>query len=720
MYNRRNCFLAKVLAGCMALSMFVSPVYGEELIDVQEITVEEGDAEDFAFEGEIQETEEFPGNEGISIPEETEFVDESSNEAAEEPEEDVVPDEAAENEAEEGVADDAVADDAVAEIAEELDFVSEGFITEDAAEVVEAEPYAIKSVAITGLPLPLEGDKVADFSGKNFQDITGAAFKLDSDGAGDLGVKPGKVTYYKNGTAVTDETFVGGTTYQIEVQLTSADTSVYVFPDECTFSASMNGSTSVKLVRVSDDCCKLKYDYTVPISVRQIEISGIDKLLNGNKPDKDFEFTLNGQSINATTTMVCNKAVIVNGVKVLKVKGAEEVFAADEEILYVIEITLSSGYRFTDSVSINSGYTVKSVKEDNRKVTIWSDSSQVILKNDLCLDQDGKLRFYVNGVFSDYYTGLYSGPKEKPGMYYVIDGIVDETFTSYVKVGKTWCAVVNGQFKGKLTGLFKDDKGIWQYAKDGVFDPTYTGLASRIDDSELYYVSNGLWDVEANLLVKYQDKWHKVEAGEDKGYWSGIVKDGDTNIYVKDGVIDTSYKGLAKKYNDSKLYYVTKGTLNSTYLGFVSYKSKWYYVFQGVSKGKVTGFYKDGKKWKTAKKGVFVEYTGLAKRPDTGKFFYAKNGIFKSVTKAVKHTNNKWYYVKKGERKGLLNGFFKEDGKWKVAQKGVFDPTYTGLAYKPGEELKLYYAKDGYFKKYNGYASFKGKTYKVVDGAAVM
>ena len=164
--------------------------------------------------------------------------------------------------------------------------------------------------------------------------------------------------------------------------------------------------------------------------------------------------------------------------------------------------------------------------------------------------------------------------------------------------------VVNGvkkTYKGssfyKYTGLAKYN-GTWYYFADGVHNTKYVGTTgSTAYPSGQYFVKNGVWDKSYTGLAKNSkdSKWYYVYNGShNKNYvgTTGSTANPSGQYFVKNGTWDKSYTGLAKNSKDGKWYYVTKGSHDKKYVGLsasTANSKKIFYVKNGTWQNTYTG-----------------------------------------------------------------------------------------------------------------------------------
>ena len=218
---------------------------------------------------------------------------------------------------------------------------------------------------------------------------------------------------------------------------------------------------------------------------------------------------------------------------------------------------------------------------------------------------------------------------------------------------------------------------------------------------------------------------------------NGLVKDSDGVMrYYTNGKVDTTKTGVAQLADKSSgsWYYVEKGVFKkATGIAQRADKSNtnWYYIKDGVYT-KATGIAQKADKsssaWYYVQNGQYVKKTGIAQKADksSSAWYYVKNGVYTKATgiaqKADKSSST-WYYVKNGvytQATGVAQKADKSSSTWYYVQNGVYTKTYTGLAPRISDG-KLFYVKNGaYLSTFNGQVTYKGKTYTVKNGAAVV
>lgn len=109
----------------------------------------------------------------------------------------------------------------------------------------------------------------------------------------------------------------------------------------------------------------------------------------------------------------------------------------------------------------------------------------------------------------------------------------------------------------KKNGLLKASDGKYYYYKDGKIQKNYTGFVRK--GSSQFYVKNGVWKTNVNGMIRHSN-----------GYY----------YYVRTGIIRTNFTGFMLK--SGKRYYFNKGIWRSKYTGIVTVSGKRYYVVKGI------------------------------------------------------------------------------------------------------------------------------------------
>ena len=186
----------------------------------------------------------------------------------------------------------------------------------------------------------------------------------------------------------------------------------------------------------------------------------------------------------------------------------------------------------------------------------------------------------------------------------------------------------------------------------------------------------------------------------EKGYKYDVIKSDLSGLqmaddgkwyYYKDGVVDTSYKGLA--YANNRWWYVENGTINFKYTGMAYGNGRWWYMTNGAIDFKYTGMaYGNGRWWYFNNGAIDFKYTGTA---------YYKQ----------------WWYFSNGSINFKYTGMGYANNNWWMFQNGSINFKYTGIG--QNNSGKWYFKNGQIAWKYSGNVTYGGKTYKVQNGKVV-
>ena len=191
----------------------------------------------------------------------------------------------------------------------------------------------------------------------------------------------------------------------------------------------------------------------------------------------------------------------------------------------------------------------------------------------------------------------------------------------------------------------------------------------------------------------------------DNGAMTLTVNDKTDWFFVKNGVVDYSYTGLARD-TKGNWYFMTKGKYDKTYLG----------TSPSTTNPKGQFFVKNGTWDRT--------YTGLAHGLDK-KWYFVTNGQYdkKTIGTTGSTTNPKGqFFVKNGTWDRTYTGLAKnvKDGKWYYVTNGQWDKKFVGLSSSTTNSKKVLYVKNGVWQSsYSGKITFNNKTYTIKAGKVV-
>ena len=225
---------------------------------------------------------------------------------------------------------------------------------------------------------------------------------------------------------------------------------------------------------------------------------------------------------------------------------------------------------------------------------------------------------------------------------------------------------------------------------------------------------------------------------------NGLVEKNGTWYYYVNGVVDTSYTGLAYREGIG-WWYVEGGQINFDYTG-LAYREDigWWYVENSQITFGYTGltYTPEYGWWYVTNSQLLWDYTGLAYREDIGWWYVENSGITFSYTGLTYTPEYGWWYVTNSQLCWNYTGLaYREDiGWWYVENSGITF-SYTGLTYTPEygwwyvtnsqllwdytglafrEDIGWWYVESSNITFcYNGVVAFDGKTYTIVNSQVI-
>ncbi len=177
--------------------------------------------------------------------------------------------------------------------------------------------------------------------------------------------------------------------------------------------------------------------------------------------------------------------------------------------------------------------------------------------------------------------------KNKNGWWYVTGGKVQKDFTGLANYSNEngWFYITKGKVDRSVNGLAKNKNG-WFYLKSGKVDRSYTGFAKN--ENGYWYMESGKLTRKINSVVKDEkgviggvDEWYYVVGSKVQFDFTGLADYSNASgwWYIKDGVVDRSFEGVAKNKNGT--YYIKNGKVQKSYNGSVTYNGTTYSVVNG-------------------------------------------------------------------------------------------------------------------------------------------
>ena len=214
------------------------------------------------------------------------------------------------------------------------------------------------------------------------------------------------------------------------------------------------------------------------------------------------------------------------------------------------------------------------------------------------------------------------------------------------------------------------------YYADATWDAVRTEYEYFLKGSTDFGTDHITGDISADIVASYSisEDDYDPSTAEDDEVLSGLNKvDGVWGYYV-DGVLDTSYTGLAS--NSAGTWYVEDGIVDFGYTGLAEIDGNLYY-FSGSRLSSNTGLYKFNGTWYYFESGVVdFDYTGLASN-SSGTWYVEDSIVDFGYTGLAEIDGNLYYFS--GSRLSSNTGLYKFNGTWYYFESGVVDFDYTGL-----------------------------------------
>lgn len=243
----------------------------------------------------------------------------------------------------------------------------------------------------------------------------------------------------------------------------------------------------------------------------------------------------------------------------------------------------------------------------------------------------------------------------------------------------------------------------------------YIGLGNFGFDN---YGSWYLDSAELNGLYKSNGGWKCYKENNIDYDYDGAA----TNIFgcwkIYNGTIDFGANGFVYSEYCDAYYYTEKGKVKTDFTGLAKDPDDglWWYVVNGIIIFSYEGMAKNQWGWWYVKDGTIdFTYTGMAKN-DWG-WWYIKNGKLDQSYTGMAKNDWGWWYMKNGKLDRSYTGLAKNDWGWWYMSKGTIDYKFEGLV---KNQYGWWYVKNGRIDfNYNGYAYNKYGYWKVVNGKVV-
>ena len=181
---------------------------------------------------------------------------------------------------------------------------------------------------------------------------------------------------------------------------------------------------------------------------------------------------------------------------------------------------------------------------------------------------------------------------------------------------------------------------------------------------------------KAQLMLAEDGNWYYYVDGVVDTSYNGVAKLGETAWFVRDGKIDFSVNGIA--YCGDACYYFQGGQLQYVDTLAMTEDGTWWCIRDGKVDFSYTGLAAyQGNWWYIENGQINWNYTGLVQHYDA--WFYVENGMLNwNYTNLVQY-NGAWFYVHQGQLHWGYTGLVQYNGAWFYVENGVLNWNYTGL-----------------------------------------
>ena len=302
----------------------------------------------------------------------------------------------------------------------------------------------------------------------------------------------------------------------------------------------------------------------------------------------------------------------------------------------------------------------------------------------------------TQNIGNPYYQTPYSLYYDADG-----DGKIETVCAGYAKMMKLQCnkygipcVLVTGVTDSgeyHMWNYVQMENGVW-YAVDATWDDqsttmydfflvgseTYSSAAFGTKKFGNTHIPSGKWTTSADCVFLYPVFSQTAYAGQNTvTSKNGLLKDSDgVWRYYTNNQVDTSYTGFAASGSDQ--VYLINGVQNTSYSGLI-YNGSWYYVKGGTADWSYTGLAQYNGVWYYVRQGsVDWEYTGLCQYDTI--WFYIKNGALDWNYTGLCQHSGVWYYITKGQVNWNYTGSCIYNGKSYYVEKGVLNWKYNSTA----------------------------------------
>ena len=234
----------------------------------------------------------------------------------------------------------------------------------------------------------------------------------------------------------------------------------------------------------------------------------------------------------------------------------------------------------------------------------------------------------------------------------------------------------------------------------------------------IYYCQNGQVTFGYTGFGQYKETLYYFRGSSVARDVTGVMYSGEKGwIYVKEGVYDPKYTGLAS--NGSSTWYFENGVVATEKTGLYLIGEECVYLTNGRADTRVTGFYELSGTYYYVKNGRTTDVEDIIYNAAAGKWWYVKDGVFQSEEETIAHNANGWFYVKNGavdfgftgvseNYNGIFycengqvtfsyTGFGEYNGQWYYFENSIVATTKEDIIYNVAVG-KWWYVKEGKFQ----------------------
>lgn len=227
---------------------------------------------------------------------------------------------------------------------------------------------------------------------------------------------------------------------------------------------------------------------------------------------------------------------------------------------------------------------------------VWDGNKTDFTMNGAVLQKStGAMGYIKNGIVDTSVSGLFDYPF---GTWYVINGWVNTTTKGAAWINNGYYSIADGKRvytdnNTVIAGASTGNSAVYYYMQNGWYNGGYDGLAEN--ENGIWYVENGQINfnktsvVDDNIGLVGDNAKVYVEKGKFKAV-TGLYNDATTWYYVKDGIVDETYTGLATNENGD-FYYAENGKVNFSFTGTVDNENGTWYVENGALNRNFNGSY---------------------------------------------------------------------------------------------------------------------------------